>query len=57
MEHSRPRGRLDGTMRTTMQDSISDVMGVAFLVVCAVAFLGWCGYLAQIWLDKQESDE
>lgn len=40
-----------------MQDSISDVMGVAFLVVCAVAFLGWCGYLAQIWLDKQESDE
>ena len=38
-------------------DSISDVMGVAFLVVCAVAFLGWCGYRAQIRLDKQESYE
>lgn len=38
-------------------DSISYVMGVAFLAVCAVAFLGWCGYRAQIWLDKQESDE
>ena len=57
MEFSRPRGCVDGAMMIAMQDSISDVMGVAFLVVCAVAFLGWCGYRAQIWLDKQEYDE